>query len=151
MRVVLDTNVLARALPGRNNAAELVLLAASAPPHVLIVSEFLLDELERVLRYERQRKIHGLDDRRISDFVDRVRSAAVVVPVPAATADAVVLSDPNDDPIVATAVLGQAEVLCTWDRHLYQAAVMQYLYQLHVRVMREAELLAEWRGAAGTP
>jgi putative PIN family toxin of toxin-antitoxin system len=145
MRVVLDTNVLARALPGRNNAAELALLAVCQPPHALIASDFLLDELERVLRYDRQRRIHGFDDAQIDAFVDHIRQAAVVVLVPAAAADAVVLSDPDDDPIVATAVLGQADVLCTWDRHLYQPAVVQYLHQFRVRVMREGDLLAELR------
>lgn len=150
MRTVIDTNVLARALPGRNNAAEQVLLTVSQPPHVLVASEFILDELGRVLRYDRQRRIHGLDDARIDQFVERLRQDALLVPVPPAATGAVVLADPDDDPIVATAVLGQADVLCTWDRHLHQAAVVQYLQQFHVRVMREAALLAELRQAGGT-
>jgi putative PIN family toxin of toxin-antitoxin system len=145
MRVLLDTNVLARALPGRGNAAEQTLLAVSQSPHLLILSEFILDELGRVLRYERQRRIHGLDDSRIDQFVDRLRANAVLVPVPPAATSAVVLSDPDDDPIVATAALGQADVLCTWDRHLYQPVVVQYLHQFRVRVMREAALLTELR------
>jgi len=151
MRVVLDTNVLARALPGRNNAAELVLLSLCQSPHVLVASDFLLDELGRVLRYDRQRKIHGLTDEAIDEYVAYVRDAAVIVPVPAAAANAVVLSDPDDDPIVATAVLGQADVLCTWHRHLYQAAAVQYLHRFRIRVMREGDLLAELRQGPTQP
>ena len=149
MRVVLDTNVLARALPGRNNAAEAALLLVVESPHTLILSEFMLAELARILRYERMRRIHGLPDEQLDAFVDRLRQAAEIVDVPAAAADAVVLADPDDDPIVATAVLGHAEVLATWDRHLFQAEVIEYLSHYGVRVMRETELLAELR-AAGT-
>jgi putative PIN family toxin of toxin-antitoxin system len=147
MRVVLDTNVLARALPGRNNAAEAVLLMLVEPPHVLIASEFMLVELARVLRYERMRRIHGLSDDQLDVFVDRLRQCAEVVEVPAAATDAVVLSDPDDDPIVATAALGRAEVLATWDRHLFEPQVQEYLRRLGVRVMRETDLLAELRAA----
>lgn len=149
MRVVLDTNVLARALPGRNNAAEATLLLVVQPPHALILSEFMLAELARILRYERVRRIHGLPDEQLDAFVDRLRQAAEIVDVPAAAADVVVLSDPDDDPIVATAVLGHAEALATWDRHLFQAQVIAYLLRYGVRVLRETELLTELR-ASGT-
>lgn len=52
MRVVVDTNVLAGATPGRNSPARQLLDPLVVPPHVLIGSEFLLDELGRVLRYD---------------------------------------------------------------------------------------------------
>jgi putative PIN family toxin of toxin-antitoxin system len=147
MRVVLDTNVLARALPGRNNAAEATLLLVLESPHALILSEFMLGELARILRYERVRRIHGLPDEQLDAFVDGLRRAAEIVDVPAAAAGAVVLADPDDDPIVATAVLGRAEALATWDRHLFQPQVAAYLLRFGVRVMRETELLAELRSA----
>ena len=47
MRVVVDTNVLARATPGRNSPARQVLDLLVTPPHVLVASEFLLEELGR--------------------------------------------------------------------------------------------------------
>lgn len=147
MRVVLDTNVLARALPGRNNAAEATLLLLLQSPRALILSEFMLAELARMLRYERMRRIHGLSDEDLDKFVNQLRQAAEIVNVPAAAADAVVLSDPDDDPIVATAVLGHADVLATWDRHLFQQSVTDFLLRFGVRVMRETDLLVELRRA----
>lgn len=117
MRIVLDTNVLARSLPRRGSAAEAVLLSTLASPHVLVLSEFLLAELARVLRYERMRQIHGLPEGDLVAFVDFLRDAAELVDVPAAAADAVVLADPNDDPIIATAVLGRADVIATCLAH----------------------------------
>jgi len=50
MRAVLDSNVLARAMYGVGGPAEESVRRLTAPPHVLIVSEFLLRELRRVLR-----------------------------------------------------------------------------------------------------
>jgi putative PIN family toxin of toxin-antitoxin system len=141
MRIVIDTNVLARATPGRKGPAESVLMMALSPPHLLLASDFVLDELARVLRYNRMRRLHGLPDDRIDAFVDFVRTGSVVVPVPSSGAGAFVPSDPDDDPIVATAILGQANVLCTRDRHLRQPTVTTYCQQFGIRVLTDLELL----------
>lgn len=145
MRVVLDTNVLARALPGRSNAAELVLFQLLTPPHVLVASDFILNELARVVRYPRLQRIHGLSSDALNEYIERLRAAAEVIPGPAVGVEAVVVADPEDDPIVATAVLGRAEALVTWDRHLRGADVRSYLRRHGVRVVREQELLQQLR------
>ena len=62
MRAVLDSNVLARAMYSLGGPAEEVVRRLTVPPHVIIVSEFLLNELRRVLRYPRLRQVHGFDD-----------------------------------------------------------------------------------------
>jgi predicted nucleic acid-binding protein len=50
--------------------------------------------------------------------------------------------DPDDDPIVATAVEGNAEVLCTRDKHLLgSAAVVAYCASHGVRVIDDVELI----------
>jgi len=68
MRIVLDTNILARALTGPSGpAAEVV--RAIVEPHLLVVSPFLLWELTRVLGYERLRRLHGRDDAGIGQYV----------------------------------------------------------------------------------
>ena len=140
MRVVLDTNVLARATPGRNSPAKQVLDALLVAPHVLVSSEFLLTELGRALRYDRVRAIHGLDDAGIDAYVQALRDASLVVALPPTVA---VSTDPNDDPVIATAIEGQADVLCTWDRHLFAPSVQQHLTQVGVRVLRDTALLNE--------
>lgn len=140
MRVVLDTNVLARAVPGPNSPARQLLERLLAPTHVLVSSPLLLAELARVLRYDRVRAIHGLDDPDIDAYVESLRTASLLVTV---TSPPPVAGDPDDDFVIATAVDGQADVLCTWDRHLYTDAVTQYLGRLGVRVLRDTELLQE--------
>ena len=146
MRIVLDTNVLVRAVPTRDSPATQVLNLATQSPHILIVSEFILAELARAMRYERVRRIHGFDDPTIDKFVGLIRDQAVVVGLPAAAPDAVVLNDPDDDPIVATAILGQAEVLCTLDRHLRTPSVAAYCAQFRIRIVSDTELLTDLRG-----
>jgi predicted nucleic acid-binding protein len=53
MRILLDTNVLARAASGPPSLANELVTAATEPQHTLLLSPFLLAELSRVLRYDR--------------------------------------------------------------------------------------------------
>jgi predicted nucleic acid-binding protein len=69
MRIVLDTNVLARAVRGGTGPAAELLGLVMVPPHTFLLSPFLLLELSRVLRYERLRKLHQLDDAQIDAYV----------------------------------------------------------------------------------
>ena len=141
MRVVVDTNVLVRATPGRNSPAHQVLETLLTGTHVLVTSGFLLDELTRTLLYERLRAIHGLDDAAVEAYVQSIRDASLVVELPVAMV--AIAMDPNDDPIIATAIEGQADVLCTWDRHLFAAPVQEYLARVGIRVLRDTDLVRE--------
>jgi len=51
MRVVLDTNILARSAYSFSGPAAEALDLLGKPGHTLIASPYLLDELGRVLRY----------------------------------------------------------------------------------------------------
>src|SRR5688572_8252152 len=116
MRVVLDTNVLVRAVRSESPAAE-VLRQLLAAPHVLILSPFLLSELSRALRYERLRARHGLTEGGIDAYVRHVQAGSLMVTLRDQAVKEVVFGDPDDDPVIATAVVGRADVLCTLDRH----------------------------------
>jgi putative PIN family toxin of toxin-antitoxin system len=151
MRVVRDTNVLARAVRGGTGPAAEVLRFVMVPPHTFILSPFLLSELSRALRYERMRKLHGLDDTQLDAYVQSLQAAALVVSPPTAAAAAVVSADPDDDPIIATAVAGQAEVLCTRDRHFRTPAVRAYCSGQGIQVLTDLELLPLLRAASPTP
>lgn len=141
MRIVLDTNIIARATPGKSGPAA-ALRQAIRDPHLLILSPYLLTELARVLRYDRVRKLHGLTDIEIDSFLAALQADALIVNVAVSTIQAVVASDPDDDPIVATAVSGQADYLCTLDKHLHRPEVKSYCAQHGVKVVNDLELLA---------
>ena len=145
MRIVLDTNVLARAASGPPRPAAELLQRAIKEPHILCVSPFLLSELSRVLRYERVQRIHGMTDEDIDQFLQDIQWASVVVePAPDATA-AIVTADPDDDPIIATAIAAYADVLCTLDRQLHTPTVVSYCQQHGIEVILDVELLTRWK------
>jgi len=145
MRIVLDTNVLARATPRQRRPGGLareILLRTILPPHVLIVSPFVLSELERVLRYPQLQAVHGLSEAEIDQFVADIEASAYVVQLSRVSGAVVVVNDPDDDPIVATAVEGGAELLCTRDKHLLGSrTVLAYCASRGVRVIDDLELI----------
>jgi putative PIN family toxin of toxin-antitoxin system len=144
MRVLLDTNILVRATGKASGPARAVLLRLIDPPHAIIASNFLLDELRRVLNYPRVRQIHGLSPEEAEQFVRDFETSADVVNVPSPHLFHI-QHDPDDDPIVAASVYGRIDVLCTLDRHLLRPEVIAYLAPFNIRVLPDVELLAELR------
>jgi hypothetical protein len=57
----------------------------------------------------------------------------------------IVAKDINDDPIIYTAVVGKADVLCTLDAHFYEESVKSYCAQKKIVIMDDAELLRVMR------
>ena len=57
----------------------------------------------------------------------------------------VVLKDPNDDPVVYTAIHGKADVLCTVDRDFYDPDVVASCQSWGMSVMNDVELLQKLR------
>jgi putative PIN family toxin of toxin-antitoxin system len=143
MRVTCDTNVLVRAAVRPAGPARAVFVALMSPSHALVLSTGMLDEVAEVLRYERVRRQAKLTDAEIQEFVDSLRDTADFVdcadPIPAVT------TDPDDDLIVATAVHGKVEVICTRDRHLTNRLVRAYCATFGIRILTDVELLAELR------
>jgi len=61
----------------------------------------------------------------------------------------VVRKDPNDDPIIYTAVVGKADVICTMDQHFYDPPVLEFCRMRNIRVMTDVELLSLLAPQAG--
>jgi hypothetical protein len=81
MRLVLDTNVLARVVISPVGlAAEL--FDRVRIEHVLVSSSEMLAELSRVLRYKHLQKLHGLDELEIDEFVAVSKKAPLSFPCP---------------------------------------------------------------------
>jgi putative PIN family toxin of toxin-antitoxin system len=146
MRAVLDTNVLVRAMASPSGPAGELFERLSAD-HVLIASLELLEELARVLGYDPVRRMHQRTDVDITEFLASVGSGATVVPLPKPLPRAVP-GDPKDDLVVATAVAGRADVICTLDRHFYQDKVRNYCRERMIEIMDDVQLLARLRSAA---
>ena len=110
MKVFLDTNVLASALATRGLCAELFEVVLQS--HELLISEPVLQELERVLPGKL-----GQSTAITAAFVALLRAEGRLVagepPFPA-------LSDPDDEPVIASALAGQARVFVTGDKALLE-------------------------------
>ena len=52
-----------------------------------------------------------------------------------------VLQDADDDPVIATALAGKAEVLCTLDAHFYVESVRRFCGRNGITIMDDREIL----------
>jgi putative PIN family toxin of toxin-antitoxin system len=140
--VTLDTGILIRATARSNGPARrLVQIIANTPSHVLALSPFILDEAARVLTYPRLQQALGITSEGIREHLRYPRGVARIVDPD--LGDAVVLNDPNDDPVVYTAVAAGAQVLCACDRHFYAPNVIAFCQQYRLEIMNDIGLLAK--------
>lgn len=109
MRVCLDSNVLVSGFATRGLAADVVRVTLAE--HELLVPEVVLSEVARVLK----RKV-GLPPETVA-AVEQLLRAQIVVPKPAERS-ALVVRDPDDAWVLASAVAGGADVLVTGDADL---------------------------------
>ena len=124
MRIFLDTNVLVAAFAARGLCADV--LRTVLAEHELITGEVVLGELRDVLE-QRIKLPPGV----VADIVALLR-AQEVVPRPAAPSD-IVVRDPDDRWILASAVAGRADVLVTGDQDLLAIAEQAPLTILNPR------------------
>jgi len=110
VKVFLDTNVLASALTTRGLCAELFEVVLQS--HELLTSDHVLRELERVLPGKL-----GQTQSVTDEFVALLRSEALLI---TAQHPAPSLPDPDDEPIVASALAGNASVFITGDKALLE-------------------------------
>ena len=141
IRAVLDSNILARAAKRSNGPAREVLSGIRSHPHCLVVSPFILNELERVLNYPRVRNMHGLNQEEIQAYLAELYGTAEVVELSSNDPAEAISSDPDDNPIIQTAVVGRASVICTLDRHFREPAVMEYCAAKNIRILTDIEFL----------
>lgn len=113
--------------------------------HVLLVSDFILEEIDRVLRYPRLQSRWGMSDGEIREFVADLRENGELVTFDNDESIGPTLSDPDDHWIVRTAVEGRADVLCTLDRHLRTLEVRGYCESRGITILTDVELLDRLR------
>lgn len=145
MRVVLDTNILIRANPtvSPQGLARDLLLTVLSGPHVLVLSSAILDEVQRVLNYPRVQARWALPPGVIAQYVSLLQDAGALVDLPK-TFPAVV-SDPDDDLVLQTAIEGKADILCSRDSAFQSENVRQVCATHGIRIVDDISLLEELR------
>ena len=141
MRITLDSNILVRAVASPHGPA-LRLLDIILGGHSLVLSRFILDEVERVLLYPRLQARYQITGSEAARFTGNLADVShMVEPV---IVRPVVLSDPADDPVLYTAADGRAEVLCTLNvRHFDVPEVQSFCAAHGIRIMTDLEVLRE--------
>ncbi len=105
----------------------------------LVVSPYVLQEVQRVLDYPRLQAIYNLTSGDIWEHVRFLESISELVEP--ADGPPIVLNDPKDDPIIYTAIAGQVDVLCTVDKHFYEPNVLAFCSRHRIQLMTDVELL----------
>jgi predicted nucleic acid-binding protein len=129
----------------------LLLLVVAAPEHTLLLSPFVLQELERVFGYDRVRSATRLTEEEIIEYLRYLCSKEVSEIVFPGTAPRIVPADEDDDPIVHTAVMGRADALCSLNRHFFAPTVIEYCQDRGILVADDVDLLRSLRSEKSTP
>ena len=119
MRVVLDTNVLVSGLAFPGGPPGRLVAAWRAGAFDLVVSDFLLDELARVLPALSART--GFSPTDVRDFIDILHALSVVTELSEGAIELARTSglrDPDDVPVLATLIASGADCLVTGDKDL---------------------------------
>ncbi|MEL7087082.1 MAG: putative toxin-antitoxin system toxin component, PIN family [Planctomycetota bacterium] len=114
MRAVLDTNILISGIISKAGPPGFALDAwLEHELYELVTSDAQLDELRRVLTYDRLRD--RIKPERAERLIERLHVAIVAEDLP----DVDLSDDPDDNAIIATAIAGKAAVIVSGDkRHL---------------------------------
>jgi putative PIN family toxin of toxin-antitoxin system len=145
MIVTLDAGILVRAtFRSSGPARRLLQILSENPSHTLALSPFILGEVGKVLSYPRMSALLGVSAEEIAGHVNYLRGVCRLVDV--AIGLPIVLTDPNDDPVVYAAIGAGADVLCTRDRDFYSPNVKAYCAKYGVAIMDDVELLKKLGG-----
>lgn len=116
LRAVLDTNVyVSGTILARGTPFE-VLEAWRRHAYILITSEAIIVEIERVLRYPRIRDRYAVGEPDVERLIESLRADALVVA--GDTTVSGVSADPDDDKFLACALEAQADCIVTGDPDL---------------------------------
>jgi len=144
VRIVLDSNILVRSFVSSHGLAHDLLLAILASDHTLILSNEMLSEVARVLRYPRLMAVHKENEETIYNFTGLLRDAAEMVALdPLIRAP---IRDLNDIFVLQTALSGEADALCSGDRDFYEPPASIFLASCGIEVLTDAQLMRKLNG-----
>jgi putative PIN family toxin of toxin-antitoxin system len=138
VRILLDNAILVRASSTKRGLARDLLLQIVESQHVLLISNEMLYELAKALRYPRLLALLGLSEQRVYDYIGFLREAAQVVPLSALFTAPV--RDANDIIVMQTAIVGEADVLCTRDKDFFEKPAAEYLDKIGIAVLDDITL-----------
>lgn len=141
MRVTPDANVLVRAHPRSRSTGRKLIAALIEGDHTLLLSDEIITETIKVLRYPRLQKRFGMTDEELYDYAQFLREVSQTVIL--TQSYHAPLRDADDLHVLQTAERGGADVLCTSDKDFHDdPAVLGYCAARGIAVFYEDDLLA---------
>ena len=138
MRIVLDTNALIRAHARVPLLARRLLRAILQHNHRLVLSNEILAEVTKVLRYPRFQHLYGLTDSELLEYVQFLQSVSELIPLDHSYWAP--LRDPSDLIVLQTAEREEADILCTKDDDFFDRRVQAYCAARGIEVCDEGTL-----------
>jgi uncharacterized protein len=147
VRAVVDANVWVSGVLARTSAPAHLVAHFLEGHFELVTSEPLLAELADVLARPHIARRSHLNRSEIRELIGTMRDLGDVV---ALAGDVKVCRDPEDDPVIETAIRGSADVLVSGDKDLTDATeVTQALATAGIHVLTVARFVEELEGSSG--
>lgn len=129
VKVVADTNVIVSALLWDGNESKIIGLVEEGKIK-LFTSVALLDELKKVLKYER----FGLEEKTVDDNVKYILTVSEIISPKRRLR--VIREDPADDKVLECALEGKTRYIVSGDKHLLRLKEFR-----KIKIIRAKELL----------
>lgn len=142
MRVALDTNIVVSATLIRGGNEGRILRALQRGAFQLVLSPEILNEMGRVLFYERLQKVQWMGAEEIVALLQRLARESILVP---GIVRVKACRDPEDDKFLAAAVEGHAPYVVSGDRDLLDMKTYR-----GIQIIRSAVFLEILRKAERT-
>jgi putative PIN family toxin of toxin-antitoxin system len=139
LRIVFDSNILVSAFANSQSLAYELLQAVLTGPHALLISNEMLAELSRVLRYPRLVIDHGENEETIYEYIGWLRHSATIVPLNPLTVAPI--RDANDVIFLQAALNGEADILCSKDRDFFEPPASLFLASCSISVLTDVQLM----------
>jgi putative PIN family toxin of toxin-antitoxin system len=143
VKIVLDTTILVRANEHCHGLARELTTNIIKSEHTLLLSNEMLHELARVLRYPRLQMFYDLSENLVFNYVNFLRQSSEIV-----TLNPLVMApirDINDIIVMQTGIIGEADVLCTTDEDFFERPACEYLSRMGIAVLSDVALMNRLR------
>ena len=134
LKVVIDTNILVSAILNPKGAPGKLVEAWFKNRFVVVTSQFLLQEIRRVLHYKQIQKIKHITEDEIHKFINDIINTSQLVEIDSVIDD--VKEDITDNEVLATAIDGQATYIVSGDHHLLDLGEFR-----GIKIVKPAEFL----------
>lgn len=123
LKAVIDANLFVSAIISKKGNPAKLLQLWSSRAFLVVISEQMLEELKRVLRYPRIRNKYNLKDEDAELAVSAISKFAVVLPDRLKIE--VIKDDPDDNKVLACALEAKADYIVSGDSHLLDLGVFE--------------------------